>query len=206
MKIRLTETELISLIRQTIKEQDRKCKKGGGYGCHGTSSTMTGVGIKKRGSRLGTDDTGSGDGTYEDTISGGSSFGEISNFSSYDDNDRESIISSYGNDKLSLPAEVQPPSKKNKMDYYTAAWRDASRFNIKNSNVEYTKFFDASGNFKNPEDRLKFRGADIYFPFYKHYFPNKTKITPLDVINLYKNNLGGLDKFVTIASTGYEIK
>ena len=113
MKVRLTESELISLIRKTIKEQ--KCSKGG-YGCHGTSSTMTGDGIKKVGSRLGTDDTGSGDGTYEDTISGGSNFAEISNFLSYDDNDKDLIMTSYKNDRASLPAEVQPPSKKNKMD------------------------------------------------------------------------------------------
>ena len=203
MKVRLTESELISLIRKTIKEQ--KCSKGG-YGCHGTSSTMTGDGIKKVGSRLGTDDTGSGDGTYEDTISGGSNFAEISNFLSYDDNDKDLIMTSYKNDRASLPAEVQPPSKKNKMDYYTAAWRDADRFNRKNSNVEYTKYFDASGNFKNPDDRSKFIGADIYFPFYKHHFPNKQKISPLDVINLFKNNLGGLDKFVNTASTGYKIQ
>lgn len=193
MKIRLTESELISLIRQTIKEQ--KCSKGG-YGCHGTSSTMTGDGIKKIGSGMGTSDAGVGDGTYVDTISGGSNFGEISNYSSYDENDRESINMYYNNDKPNLPAEIQPPSKKNKKDYYTAAWREADRFNRKNSNTEFTKFFDASGNFKNPEDKSKFIGADIFFPFYKHYFPNKTKITPLDVINLYKNNLGGIDKFV----------
>lgn len=200
MKVRLTESELISLIRQTIKEQ--KCEKG--FGCVGKGN-ITGSNLSKKGGISGGDE-GVGDGKYVDTISGGSNFGEISNYSSYDENDRESIDMYYNNDKPNLPAEIQPPSKKNKKDYYTAAWRDADRFNRKNSNTEFTKFFDASGNFKNPEDRSKFIGADIFFPFYKHYFPNKTKITPLDVINLYKNNLGGIDKFVTVASTGYKIQ
>jgi len=202
MKIRLTESELISLIRQTIKEQ--RCGKEKGFGCK-EKGDITGSNLSKIGGISG-GDKGVGDGTYEDTISGGSNFAEISNFLSYDDNDKDLIMTSYKNDRDSLPAEVQPPSKKNKMDYYTAAWRDADRFNRKNSNTEYTKYFDTSGNFKNPEDRSKFIGADIYFPFYKHHFPNKQKITPLDVINLFKNNLGGLDKFVTAASTGYKIQ
>lgn len=203
MKTLNEQLDRIKSMMGLINEQ--RCSKGG-YGCHGTSSTMTGDGIKKVGSRLGVDDEGNGDGTYEDTISGGSSFGEISNFLSYDDNDKDLIMTSYKNDRTSLPPEIQPPSKKNKTDYYTAAWRDADRFNRKNSNVEYTKYFDTSGNFKNPDDRSKFIGADIYFPFYKHYFPNKQKISPLDVINLFKNNLGGLDKFVNAASTGYKIQ
>jgi hypothetical protein len=150
-------------------------------------------------------DKSSGEGGV-DTSHTGTDFAEISSFSSYDGDEQNKITALYNRDKLNLPGDVQPPNKRNKKDYYTAAYRESERFNRKNSNKEYTKYFDASGNFKNPDDRSLFIGPDIYFPFYKHYFPNKLTITPLDVINLYKDKLGGLDKFINIASTGYRIQ
>ena len=198
--------EEISRIKSMMNHLDeQKCRRGTGYGCHGNSKTPDGAGIFKKGSGVPLDGKGEM-GPVEDTVSKGSDFTEISNFSTYDEDDKSSILSSYERDKTLLPVDVKPPSKKTKPDYYTAAWRDANRFNIKNANTEFTKFFNpTTGDFINPENRSKFIGADIYFPFYKHYFANKQKITPIDIINLYKDKLGGIDKFVNISSTGYKI-
>jgi hypothetical protein len=196
--IRLTESELISLIRQTIKEQ--KCEKG--FGCKGKGD-ITGSNVSKKDGISGGD---GGSGSYVDVLNQGTTFKAISDYASYNEDDKDNIDMSYNKEKSMLSPEIKPPGKKNKMDYYTAAWFDADRFNRKNSNVEYTKFFDpTTGDFKNPEDKSKF-GTDVFFPFYKHYFPNKTKISPSDVINLFKDKLGSIDKFVQVSSTGYKIQ
>jgi len=83
--------EEISRIKSMMNHLDeQKCRRGTGYGCHGNSKTPDGAGIFKKGSGVPLDGKGEM-GPVEDTVSKGSDFTEISNFSTYDEDDKSSI-------------------------------------------------------------------------------------------------------------------
>jgi len=186
---------------------EQKCSKGG-YGCHGTSSTMTGTGILKKGTGMGVGDEGVGDGkVHIDPSQLESEWVGITN-----PERTPSLQSAEGQKQLSDFQAKHPQEPKT---FFYALFRDADRFNTINNKNDYDKYFGPDGKtllqLKN-DGGYKFLGwirglcniltskqSSPWIIYYRMIFGKRTNLTAEELYNHYKT----IDNMKQIVESGY---
>jgi len=207
MKIRLTESELISLIRQTIKEQS--CEKG--FGCVGKGN-ITGSNLSKIGGISG-GDKGVGDGkVHIDPSQLESEWVGITN-----PERTPALQSAQGQKQLNDFKSKHPQEPET---FFYALFRDADRFNTVNKDDDkgknsYDQYFNPDGKtllqLKN-DGGYKFLGwirglcniftskqSSPWIIYYRMIFGKRTDFTAEELYNHFKT----VDNMKKIVESGY---
>lgn len=201
MKIRLTESELISLIRRTINEQ--KCEKG--FGCKGKGD-ITGSNVRKINGISGGDDGREGD-VIIDPSQLESEWVGITN-----PERTPALKSAAGQKQL---ADFQSKHPQEPKTFFYALFRDADRFNTVNKDNAYDKYFGSDGKtilqLKN-DGGYKFLGwirglcniltskqSSPWIIYYRTKFGKRTDLTAEELYNYYKT----IDNMKQIVESGY---
>jgi hypothetical protein len=186
---------------------EQKCSKGG-YGCHGTSSTMTGTGILKKGTGMGVGDEGVGNGEVNiDPSQLESEWVGITN-----PERTPSLQSAEGKGQFT---DFQTKHPQDPKTFFYALFRDADRFNTINNKNDYDKYFGPDGKtllqLKN-DGGYKFLGwirglcniltskqSSPWIIYYRMIFGKRTDLTAEELYNHYKS----IDTMKQIVESGY---
>jgi hypothetical protein len=204
-------SKILSLHESATKNHylttEQKCSKGG-YGCHGTSSTMTGAGILKKGSGVGLGDEGVGNGLVNiDPSQLESEWTGMTN-----PERTPGLKSAEGQKQLNLFKSNHPSEPET---FFYALFRDADRVNSFNTTGNYDKYFGPDGKtllmMKN-DGGYKFLGwirglcnifngkdSSPWIIYYRMIFGKRTDLTAEELYNHFKT----INNMKQIVESGY---
>jgi hypothetical protein len=132
------------------------------------------------------------------------------------DKDKELMIQSFKENLEDIPQELNPNNfdinskiKFKKLSkLWVAACREANRYNSAFSRGDKDKYFDENGMIKKEYESIKKSGfnEEKHLIFYRPFFPTENEISPVDILNVYKEKMGGLGKFEPTVKNFYGIK
>lgn len=167
-------------------------------------------GKKWRGTLGGSSSSGGGGFVGKDNWDG------IVNKGAYSDKDKELMIKSFKENFGDIPQELNPnnfnvSSKiefKNLPKLWVAACREANRYNSAFDKKAKDKYFDENGMIKKEYESIKKSGfnEEKYLIFYRPFFPTENEISPVDILSVYQEKMGGLSNFEPTVKKFYGIK
>jgi hypothetical protein len=192
--------KLITLDKYQRRGQVKThCKDG--YGCHGNSSTMTGDGIRKVGSRLSGDDGGSssgGDGGYFDwkSLNVPLNWQELIQFNNPNtDGEKKKVaqkmIDDYNNKINNRTASLQSQFPGLTADMVRVAGADSNRISTK---VGDLPTWDKPANQTYDQ---------AWFPFYRSLMKPNTPVTIPQIIQFQSQQPGGLPAYQATVESNY---
>jgi hypothetical protein len=205
MKIRLTESELISLIRQTIKEQPiwgdpmRQVTRGQ-RNCSNASLERKDRKLARQQEKEEKKNLRIAKRTGKDVQSFQGKWAELSN-KEMDENKIDDIIDKY----KSYLSEI---CLSDADTIVKAAITDSDSFNTlmgrtdNNGKYIYDRYFE-NGKLKLEVDPRNIGSNELIF--FKNYFPDKKQISPEDILNLFISKLGGLKNYETTINSYYKL-